>query len=95
MLLRTGWQGLVVIDTKSDLEILTQNALAASDLALVVVADRPSLRQAERVYELMKGWGRPLERARLFSDSSGPSRFSVSRRARRPRPRSCPSIWGV
>ncbi|MCH7823658.1 MAG: ParA family protein [Acidobacteria bacterium] len=66
VLLRTGWEGLVVIDTKSDLEILTQNAIAASDLALVVVADRPSLRQAERVYELMKGWGRPLERARVL-----------------------------
>ena len=66
VLMRTGWQGLVVIDTKSDLEILTQNALAASDLAIVVVADRPSLRQAERVYELMKGWGRPLERARVL-----------------------------
>lgn len=66
VLMRTGWQGLVVIDTKSDLEILTQNALAASDLAIVVVADRPSLRQAERVYELMKSWGRPLERARVL-----------------------------
>ena len=66
VLMRTGWQGLVVIDTKSDLEILTQNALAASDLAIVVVADRPSLRQAERVYELMKGWGRPVERARVL-----------------------------
>ena len=39
VLLQTGWKGLIVIDTKSDLEILTQNAIAASDLALVVVAD--------------------------------------------------------
>ncbi len=66
VLLRTDWHGLVVIDTKSDLEILTQNALAASDLAIVVVADHPSLRQAERVYELMQSWGRPLERARVL-----------------------------
>ncbi len=66
VLLRTGWQGLVVIDTKSDLEILTQNAIAASDLALVLVADRPSLRQAERVYDLLKEWGRPRERAQVL-----------------------------
>jgi hypothetical protein len=66
VLLKTGWEGLVVIDTKSDLEILTQNAIAASDLALVLVADQPSLRQAERVYDLLKRWDRPRQSARVL-----------------------------
>jgi cellulose biosynthesis protein BcsQ len=55
---RTGWQGLVVIDTKSDHEILTQSALFASDLALVVVKDRASLVEAERTFEILARLGR-------------------------------------
>lgn len=66
VLLETGWKGLVVIDTKSDLEILTQNAIAASDLALVLVADQPSLCEAARVYDLLKQWDRPRESARVL-----------------------------
>jgi cellulose biosynthesis protein BcsQ len=66
VLLETGWEGLVVIDTKSDLEILTQNAIAASDLALVLVADQPSLREADRVFDLLKQWNRPRESARVL-----------------------------
>jgi len=65
LLIETGWNGLVVIDTKSDLGSLTQNALAASDLALIVVADRTSLDQAERIYGLLDGWGRPRAHARI------------------------------
>jgi cellulose biosynthesis protein BcsQ len=65
LLAKTGWDGLVVIDTKSDLGILTQNALAASDLTLIAVADQTSLDQAERIYRLLEGWGRPREHARI------------------------------
>ncbi len=66
LLVRSGWDGLVVIDTKSDLGILTQNALAASDLALVAVSDRTSLDQAARIYALLDAWQRPRERARIL-----------------------------
>jgi cellulose biosynthesis protein BcsQ len=59
------WYGLVVIDTKSDTEILTQNAIAASNLALVVVADHASLLQAERIYALLREWNLPPEHARV------------------------------
>jgi cellulose biosynthesis protein BcsQ len=59
------WRGIVVIDTKSDTEILTQNAIAASDLALVVVADHASLLQAERIYALLREWNLPPEHARV------------------------------
>jgi cellulose biosynthesis protein BcsQ len=65
LLVRTGWSGLVVIDTKSDFGTLTQNAIAASDLVLVPVSDRTSLDQAERIYTLVDAWQRPRERARI------------------------------
>jgi Flp pilus assembly CpaE family ATPase len=66
VLLRSGWQGLVIIDTKSDLEILTQNAIAASDLSIVVVHDLASLQQAEKLYGLLDRWGVSRERARVL-----------------------------
>jgi cellulose biosynthesis protein BcsQ len=65
LLVRSGWNGLVVIDTKSDLGSLTQNAIAASELVLVPVSDRASLDQAERIYALLDAWRRPRERARI------------------------------
>ena len=66
VLLRTGWQGLVIIDTKSDLEILTQNAIAASDLSIVVVHDQASLQQAQKVFQLLDDWKLPRESARVL-----------------------------
>jgi cellulose biosynthesis protein BcsQ len=58
------WRGIVVVDTKSDTEILTQNAILASDLSLVVVADQASLLQAEHIYALLREWKLPAEHAR-------------------------------
>ena len=58
VLQQTGWRGLVILDTKSDFEILTRNALA-------VVKDRPSLVEAEKVYAQLEAWGRPRESARV------------------------------
>jgi cellulose biosynthesis protein BcsQ len=65
MLAQLEWPGLVVIDTKSDLGLLTQNALAASDLTLLAVADQTSLDQAERVYKLLDSWDMPRAQARV------------------------------
>jgi chromosome partitioning protein len=62
---RTGWTGLVVVDTKSDLEILTRSAIAASDLCLVPVRDDASLREARRIFDLLAAWTLPRERARV------------------------------
>jgi cellulose biosynthesis protein BcsQ len=62
---RTGWHGLVIVDTKSDLEILTQNAIAASDLVLIPVFDRPALREAGKVFALLESWRWPRDRARI------------------------------
>jgi len=66
MLLRTDWPGLVVIDTKSDFESLTQAAIAASDLVIVVVKDQASLVEARRVFELLEQQGRPPQTARIL-----------------------------
>ncbi len=66
VLQRTNWHGLVIIDTKSDLEILTRNAIAASDLTLVVVKDHASVTEAQKVFDLLKEWGQPRDRARIL-----------------------------
>ena len=66
MLRRAGWRGLVIIDTKSDLEILTQNAIAASDLTLVLARDFGSLAEAQKVFDLLAEWKRPREIARVL-----------------------------
>jgi len=66
MLLGTSWRGLVIIDTKSDLEILTQNAIAASDLTLVLARDLVSVSEAQKVFDLLAAWKRPPEIARVL-----------------------------
>lgn len=66
VLSRTDWRGLVIVDTKSDFEILTKNAIAASDLIVVVVQDQESLAQAQRVFDLLREWHWPPERARVL-----------------------------
>ena len=63
---RTDWHGLIILDTKSDLEILTQNAIAASDLAIVVVTDHSSLAEAQKVFDLLDTLEKPRERARIL-----------------------------
>ena len=63
---RTDWNGLVIIDTKSDLEVLTQNAIAASDLTTVLVSDHASLDEARKIFALLDEWKRPHRRARVL-----------------------------
>jgi chromosome partitioning protein len=62
----TEWNGLVIIDTKSDLEILTRNAVAASDLVLVPVKNDTSLQEAKKVFSLLDELALPRERARII-----------------------------
>jgi cellulose biosynthesis protein BcsQ len=63
---RIGWHGLVIIDTKSDLEVLTQNAIEASDLAIVLVTDHASLVEAQKVFNFLDELERPWDRARIL-----------------------------
>ncbi len=66
MLDASGWQGLVILDTKSDLEALTRSALAACDLAILPVADRTSLEEAGRAFELLGQHGGRRGRGRVL-----------------------------
>ncbi len=63
---RTEWKGLVIVDTKSDLEILTRSALAASDLVLVPVKNDTSLQEAKKVFSLLDELSFPRDRARII-----------------------------
>jgi cellulose biosynthesis protein BcsQ len=62
ILARTDFSGLVILDTKSDLEALTQNALHAAALAVLPVADWTSLEEAGKIFEMR-------ERRRLGLDA--------------------------
>jgi cellulose biosynthesis protein BcsQ len=62
----TDFGGVWLIDTKSDLEELTQNALFASDLVILPVADQASFEEAGKALARMaRDGGRP-ERGRVL-----------------------------
>lgn len=55
--------GIVIIDTRPDLDIFTQNALFASDRVIVPVKDAPSLENSKNLYDFFESQGlsrRPL-----------------------------------
>jgi cellulose biosynthesis protein BcsQ len=62
---RSKWEGVVILDTKSDLEALTQNALHAADRVILPVADRASLDEAAKVFTLLDR-ERRADRARVL-----------------------------
>jgi chromosome partitioning protein len=62
ILSRTEFPGLVILDTKSDLEALTVNAIHAASLAVLPVADWTSLEEAGKIFEM-------CERRRLGLDA--------------------------
>ncbi len=66
ILAATRWQGVVLLDTKSDLEALTRGALAAADLAILPVADQSSLDEAEKAFHLLGQHGGRRERGRVL-----------------------------
>jgi cellulose biosynthesis protein BcsQ len=61
----TEWPGLVIVDTKSDLEALTRNALHAADRVIVPVADWASLEEAGKVFSILARIGQ-TKRARAL-----------------------------
>jgi chromosome partitioning protein len=59
----SGVGGIVIIDTRPDLDIFTQNALYAADRVIVPVKDAPSLENCRHIYEFFDSHGlsrRPL-----------------------------------
>ncbi len=61
----TDWDGIFILDTKSDLEALTINALHAADLVLVPVSDRAALEEAGRHVALLERGRLGVERIRI------------------------------
>ena len=51
---RTVRDGVVIFDTKSDLEALTQNALVAADRVMIPVADWASLEEAVKIFAFLE-----------------------------------------
>jgi cellulose biosynthesis protein BcsQ len=66
ILVNTPFSGVWVIDTKSDLEELTQNALFAADLVILPVSDHASLEEAAKAFRLMERDGGRPERGRVL-----------------------------
>lgn len=52
MMAESGLSGIVIIDTRPDLNILTQNALYAADRVLIPVKDMPSLENCKNIFAL-------------------------------------------
>lgn len=63
----TEFRGLVILDTKSDLEALTLNALAAADLAILPVSDFASFEEAAKAFALLERLGAPGRGRVLFT----------------------------
>lgn len=62
---RTEWPGLVILDTKSDLEGLTVNAYHAADRILLPVADWSSLEETAKILQLLDRQQLRGDRARI------------------------------
>jgi len=63
---RSGLQGIVIIDTRPDLDIFTQNALFASDRVIVPVKDAPSLENCRNLYAFFDRLGLPRRAIRIL-----------------------------
>ncbi len=63
---RTEWPGVVILDTKSDLEALTRNAYHAADRILIPVSDRASLEEAAKIFAILDKSGLPRDIARVL-----------------------------
>ncbi|SDL95990.1 Cellulose biosynthesis protein BcsQ [Geoalkalibacter ferrihydriticus] len=58
--------GVVIIDTRPDLDILTRNALFAADRVIVPVKDAPSLENCRHLHEFFDRCGLPRRTLRLL-----------------------------
>jgi len=65
-------RGIVIIDTRPDLDVFTQNALYAADRVIVPVKDAPSLENCKNLYDFFESQGlskRPLRILPCLVDS--------------------------
>ena len=66
MIARMDWDGIFILDTKSDLEALTLNAFYAADRILIPVADWASLEEAAKAFRILEVAGLDVEKARVL-----------------------------
>jgi chromosome partitioning protein len=59
-------EGVLIIDTRPDLDILTRNALFAADRVIVPVKDAPSLENCRHLHEFFDRCGLPRRTLRLL-----------------------------
>ena len=57
LLSESNLEGVIIIDTRPDLNILTQNALYAADRVLIPVKDMPSLENCKNIFALFEQRG--------------------------------------
>ncbi len=57
MMAESNIPGIVIVDTRPDLNILTQNALYAADRVLIPVKDMPSLENCKHIFDLFEQRG--------------------------------------
>jgi cellulose biosynthesis protein BcsQ len=62
---QTAFEGLFILDTKSELEALARNAFTAADRILLPVADWASLEEAGKALRVLERARLPLDRARI------------------------------
>jgi len=71
-LCRSSLAGIVIIDTRPDLDVFTQNALFAADRVIIPVKDAPSLENCRNIYDFFQQNGlsrRPLRILPCLVDS--------------------------
>ncbi len=71
-LAKSSLGGIVIIDTRPDLDIFTQNALYAADRAIIPVKDAPSMDNCRHIYDFFDSHGlsrRPLRILPCLVDS--------------------------
>lgn len=61
-----GLEGIVLIDTRPDLDIFTQNALFAADRVIVPVKDAPSLENSKHIYDFFDRHGLSRQALRIL-----------------------------
>ncbi len=57
ILSRSGLEGIVIVDTRPDMDVFTRNALFASDRVIVPVKDAPSLENCRNLYAFFDRYG--------------------------------------
>ncbi len=66
ILAASGLQGIVIIDTRPDLDVFTQNALFAADRVIVPVKDAPSLENCKNLFDFFQQAGLSRKALRIL-----------------------------